>query len=123
MVASWIAVMITIHYLADNRLINEYIPWRKYINLSDVWGHFFLVGVLGFFVAMVTQKEFTFGPIKILKAVAFLMVLVSIEELTQLLRPNRGFSFADMGANILGLYVFSKIGEKLKNGFNKKKKH
>jgi VanZ family protein len=117
LVAGWIAIMILIHYLADQKLINEYIPWKNYFNVSDIVGHFVLVGALGFFAALVAERKFKIGPIKILKVVVVFMVLATIEETTQLLRPNRGFSFADMGANVLGLFVFSKIGEKVKSWF------
>lgn len=117
LVAGWIAVMILIHYLADQKLINEYIPWKSYFNISDIVGHFVLVGALGFFAALVAEQMFIIGPIKILKVVVVFMVLATIEETTQIIRPNRGFSFADMGANVLGLFVFSKIGEKVKAWF------
>ncbi len=113
-VAIWITFMIIIHYLADNQLLDDVMPWKKSLHINDVFGHFILVGTLGFFAALVAKSHFEIGRVKVLKLVVVFMILATIEETTQLVRPNRGFSFADMGANIAGLFVFSKIGEWLK---------
>ncbi|MGB0429444.1 MAG: VanZ family protein [Bacteroidia bacterium] len=110
-VGLWVLIMVLIHLLADLELLNDFFPWKKQLNINDVFGHFVLVGILGFFAALVAKSYFTIARFKILKLVVVFMVLASIEETTQIFRATRGFSFADMGANIFGLFVFSKVGE------------
>lgn len=75
----------------------------------DVVIHFFLVGSLGFCAALASPsngKKRFFG----LPRLVWIVLGVSvIEETTQLFRELRGFSFADMAANVLGILVFSRL--------------
>lgn len=78
----------------------------------DIIGHFFLYGIASFVchratnrrMMMVFKYPIPFGP--------FLFTLVTIaEEVLQHILPHRTFSLLDLGASLLGIVLFYKIGE------------
>lgn len=76
----------------------------------DVVIHFFLVGSLGLCAALASSstdpKLFLWLP----RLVWMVLLAAVLEECTQLFRENRGFSFADMAANVFGILVFGTVG-------------
>jgi len=74
---------------------------------SDAGLHFLGAGGIAFLMYLISRKNILiFGKSLPLIVVAVLILSV-LEETSQIFRPNRGFSFIDMAANILGILVFS----------------
>ncbi|KMW70901.1 hypothetical protein WN50_31790 [Limnoraphis robusta CS-951] len=78
----------------------------------DIIGHFFLYGIASFVCHRATNRRMMmifhlpipFGP--------FLFTLVTIaEEVLQHILPHRTFSLLDLGASLIGIVLFYKIGE------------
>ncbi|WP_413165025.1 hypothetical protein ACL6C3_02375 [Capilliphycus salinus ALCB114379] len=78
----------------------------------DIIGHFFLYGIASFVCHRATNRRMMvvfkypipFGP--------FLFTLVTIaEEMLQQILPHRTFSLLDLGASLLGIVLFYKLGE------------
>jgi hypothetical protein len=79
--------------------------------INDKVTHFLGAGLFGFLAVIISKKHIiVFG--KSVHLLLLSLILFSItEEFSQILRPNRGFSFGDMAANLLGILVFSKLAE------------
>lgn len=115
LLGTWLLVVISIHIIADQGKISSLGSTISYLSTHDELAHFTLIGLLGFFVSMVSVSQFHIGRFAIPKLVVLLMVVVTIEETTQLWRPMRGFSFYDMSANLLGILSFNFIASRLKS--------
>ena len=75
---------------------------------ADTTGHFFLIGGMTFFATLAfvgTNRRSQFRQWR--RIVLVLVVLVSVDEIVQLLLPLRSFSFSDLLANFVGILVFS----------------
>jgi hypothetical protein len=80
------------------------------IPYGDKWGHFCLMGLLAFFVniLIVCDKFKVFG-LSFLKGSAIILVIVTLEEVSQIWVVNRTFEFLDLTADYLGILVFGQI--------------
>lgn len=92
----------------DVSLFGSEIKWP----FNDKVTHFCGAGLFGFLAVIISEKR-----IRILGQSFHLLLMTLIifsiaEESSQILRPNRGFSFGDMAANLLGIFTFYKIGER-----------
>jgi len=113
--AIWGGLLITISVLADFGGIEFVRKMVGHIPYYDVIIHFFLVGSLGLFAALLTPIENRTNRLKLPRLVYLLLVLTIVEECSQLFRAQRSFSFADMSANTLGIIIFYWIGVKLRS--------
>lgn len=114
-VGLWGGLLITVSVLADFGGIEFVRSLVGHIPHYDVIIHFFLVGSLGFFVALVIPAEENASKLSPPRLVYLLIVLTTLEECSQLFRAHRSFSFADMTANTLGILIFYWLGMRLKS--------
>jgi VanZ family protein len=90
-----------LHFL---RIIVNSIPY------GDKWGHFFLMGLLAFFVNMLIKcKTFRLFNISILKGSVIVFSLITLEELSQLFIKSRSFDLGDLTFDYLGILVFGQL--------------
>ena len=81
---------------------------------ADKTGHFVLMGALSFaFVAGFSGARVGGRVLSALACVALLLVLVVVEESTQVFFPARRFSLQDLGASVAGILVFAWPGAML----------
>jgi VanZ family protein len=80
---------------------------------GDKTGHFLLVGLLGFFVNMAAGTPARGALVS--RASLFLLVVVTLEEVSQLFLHFRGFSLADLAADYAGLLSFGWLAAYLKS--------
>jgi len=62
---TWIVIVVTIHYIADQGRISSMGGVISYLSKYDTLAHFMLVGPLGFFVSMVSKKQVNIGAFAI----------------------------------------------------------
>jgi len=114
---TWIVIVVTIHYIADQGRISSMGGVISYLSKYDTLAHFMVVGLLGFFVSMVSKKQVNIGAFAIPRLIIILIIAVCIEETTQLFRIHRGFSFSDMLANVLGILSFNFLADLIKTKY------
>jgi hypothetical protein len=100
----------------DLNLISDVFALLYAIPFADKFGHFILFGLLSLFVAL----GFPTGRVRlwllpILKSSLVIIVLVTIEEITQIPLANRSFSVYDLTADFAGVYLFGEIGAYLRS--------
>lgn len=79
--------------------------------INDKVTHFLGAGLFGFLAVILSEKKIRiFGKSFYLLLIVLILFSVA-EEFSQILRPNRGFSFGDMAANLLGIMAFSKLAD------------
>jgi len=75
---------------------------------GDHTGHFFFMGMLSFLVNLsLSGARINVWGISLLKGSVIVTVLVTLEEFSQILLDERGFSLLDLSANYLGILFFS----------------
>jgi len=80
------------------------------IPYGDKWGHFFLMGLLAFFVnILIACDKFKLFGLSFLKGSAIILVIVTLEEISQIWIVNRSFEFMDLTVDYLGIFVFGQL--------------
>ncbi len=79
----------------------------RQVPFVDKIAHFVLVGILSLLLnSALDAVTVRIGGQFILKGNLFLVVLATVEEMSNLIQPNRGFSLADLLCNYLGIFAF-----------------
>ncbi|MDH3717540.1 MAG: hypothetical protein OES79_05405 [Planctomycetota bacterium] len=79
----------------------------KQVPFADKIAHFSLVGILSLLLnSALGAATVRVAGQTLLKGNAFLVVLATVEELSNLIQPCRGFSLADLLFNYLGIFAF-----------------
>jgi len=77
------------------------------VPLGDKAGHFVLFGTLSFLLNWIMRAQvFRVCRFSVLRGSAILMVIVFLEELSQLCFRSRTFDFYDLLADALGIWFF-----------------
>jgi len=80
------------------------------IPYGDKWGHFFLMGLLAFFVNMLLKcQTFSLFTLSILKGNVIVFSIITLEELSQLFIKSRSFDLVDLTFDYLGILVFGQL--------------
>lgn len=95
-------------YFADSRAHLHWFTYLRSIPGGDKYGHFLLMGSLAFLVNLslscrvvrIAGRGFLLGSLLVL-------ILITIEELSQRFVPYRTFDLLDLLADYLGVFVFS----------------
>jgi hypothetical protein len=79
----------------------------KQVPFADKLAHFGLVGILSLLLnSALGAVTVRVAGCTLLKGNAFLVVLATVEEMSNLIQPHRGFSLADLLFNYLGIFAF-----------------
>ncbi len=90
------------------------IPRR--IPYDDKIAHFFLAGALSFFVNLsLSLSRVSIRNIKLLKGSVILLVMITLEECSQILFPARSFSLSDLFSGYIGVLCFGRVAISLTN--------
>lgn len=77
---------------------------------TDKLGHFILMGLLAFFINLSLKcSTISIWNWKILKGSIIILILVTLEEISQLLVETRTFDLIDLFADYLGIFVFGRL--------------
>ncbi len=84
--------------------------WVEYVPYKDKTIHFFLIGLLAFFVNIILNcKQIRLGSIDFLLGSSLVFLFVTLEEGSQFFLENRTCDFFDLLANYAGIFVFGKL--------------
>jgi hypothetical protein len=115
---------ITILYILLILLIIAFANQGEYIDIlrnlvgaipyGDKWGHFFLMGLLAFFVNLLMQCEkFKVSKFSFLKGSVLVFAIVTLEETSQIFIENRSFDWRDLAFDYMGIWVFGQLARYL----------
>lgn len=105
--------MVGLVALADSGHGSQFFRMANRVPAGDKIGHFLLFGTLSFLVNLVLRAvEIQFGRICVLKGSSAVLFVATLEELSQLFMRSRSFDFADLAADILGIWLFGWLAKK-----------
>jgi VanZ family protein len=77
---------------------------------TDKMGHFILMGLLAFFINLSLKcSTISIWNSNFLKGSIIIFILVTLEEVSQLLVETRTFDLMDLVADYLGIFVFGRL--------------
>jgi VanZ family protein len=95
---------------ADRGQFPSFLSWYRKIPYGDTFGHFFLIGLLAFLINLSLRNQtLRIRGIPFLKGSVFVLIVVVLEELSQIFISSRGFSLSDLWANFVGIYFFGRL--------------
>lgn len=111
---AFVVFLTLIVIVANLGLGTTYFPFMYGVPGGDKLGHFLLIGILSFLVNYVLKTK----RIKILSRFVLLgniivLVIVTIEEITQIFLIYRAFSIMDLVFDYLGIFVFGYLADKI----------
>ncbi|MCI0485170.1 MAG: VanZ family protein [Blastocatellia bacterium] len=113
--AVYVLVLAAIIYMADRKEYEAVFNHIKAIPFHDKLGHFFLMGLLSFVVALsFPGSRVRLWGFNILKSSLVVAGLVTLEEFSQLFIAFRSFSLADLFFDYLGIILFGQLAYYLK---------
>lgn len=83
------------------------------VPLGDKIAHFMLVGLLAYAVNISTPgrvfryKMFPYGRLTVSQGTVWVLVVVTLEEISQYWLPSRNFDLGDLLADVLGIAFFN----------------
>jgi len=80
------------------------------IPYGDKWGHFFLIGLLAFFVNLwLNCEKLKVLKWSFLKGSVIILAIITLEELSQIFIENRSYDLWDLTCDYLGILVFGQL--------------
>lgn len=112
--ATFLSALIFIVYSANHGSLPAIISLHERLPFGDTLGHFILAGTLSFLAVIALQaKAVHFANLCLPLGSVIVLPIVVIEEMSQMLIPNRSFSLLDMSANICGVLFFGWLAMQL----------
>jgi VanZ family protein len=106
----FVLFMISVVLAADVGLGSSLFVFLDHVPGSDKTGHFVLIGMLAFLVNMSLSAVRTrVFPVRVLRGSLIVAVIATLEEFSQLLLRNRGFSLIDLAADYAGIILFGQL--------------
>lgn len=103
-------------FLADRGLATSFFALVHAVPGADKLGHFLLMGTLSFLVNMgLEARQWPVAGRQVLRGSLLVALLVTAEELTQLLLPTRSFSLLDLLSDYVGIWLFGRLAAYLVN--------
>lgn len=103
--------LVAIIIMANMGLIVVIVDYFR-LPLYDKLGHFVLIGIMGFLVNLMLKCErMRIGRFWVLKGNVWVLIPVSVEELSQGLMPTRTLSLEDWLMDVAGLLFFGWIAQ------------
>ncbi len=108
--AVYIFIIAGIVVLADYKGTAYLLNFVGQIPYGDKLGHFFLMGIFSFLVNLALQaKTARIWKIKYLLGTLIVIVIVTIEELSQIFISGRSFDLGDLVFDYLGIFFFGEL--------------
>lgn len=111
-----IAIVIGIIILADRGLAASYFGFLYGFPGGDAVAHFLILGTLTFLVTWAFPRTQPIGQWNFALAPLVILILISIEEISQGFIPGRTLSLIDWLANFSGIVVGGMLGWRLAKG-------
>lgn len=105
--AGFAIFLVLIVFAANMGLAKGFFRLMYNIPYCDKLGHFFLMGTLTLLVNLaLSASEYRFFNTGFLKGSLVIIIVVTLEELSQIFVKNRTFSFTDLVCDYAGIYCF-----------------
>jgi polysaccharide biosynthesis protein VpsQ len=97
-------------YSANSGSFPEVLLFYKNIPYGDTVGHFCLMGTFAFLAVWATRaRSICIAGIRMPIGAAVVLIIVFLEEFSQLLISRRSFSLTDLAADVLGISILGWI--------------
>lgn len=101
----------TIIFLRNNDLAPDFFDLFAHIPHYDKLGHFILMGILAFLSTITIAPILPYKQIKsTLIVLGGVLLLIALEEYSQIFIATRTFSYADFACDFLGVVAFGWLG-------------
>jgi hypothetical protein len=109
--AAFLLLIILIIIAADLGWAGRFFPWVAYVPGQDVTAHFILIGSLAMLVNLaLNRRSLRIARRSVQLGSVIVLLVVTIEEFSQLWISTRGFSLYDLSADILGILILGGRG-------------
>ncbi len=107
------AILLTILVILANFGLGSLLfGFLDYVPGEDKTAHFILFGMMSYFLNTALYFEkLSIHPVSIMKGSFILIVIVTLEEMSQYFIPSRTFSWLDLSASYLGIYFFGYLSK------------
>jgi VanZ family protein len=107
---AFIAILAGIVGLANTGSGARFFMMFRVVPAHDKVGHFVLMGILSFLVNLsLDAARMRVGPLVLLKGSVAVMIIVTLEELSQILIATRSASIWDLFWDAAGIVVFGRL--------------
>ena len=106
----YILILIGIIFLADLRGTRYLLNFVGNIPYGDKIGHFVLMGIFSLLVNLVLQaRNFQIWKFRYLLGTLIVLVIVTLEEFSQIFVRGRTFDLSDLVFDYLGIIIFGEL--------------
>src|SRR5215203_3702617 len=106
----YIFILAAIIFLADRRGTRYMLRFVGNIPYGDKLGHFLLMGGFSFLLNLVLDaRTFSLWKIRYLLGSVIVLVVVTIEEISQIFVSGRTFDWSDLVFDFLGIIIFGEL--------------
>ncbi len=108
----YIFVLAVIIFIASRKGTRYLLDFVGNIPYGDKLGHFFLMGGFSFLLNLVLNaKTFKLWRFKYLLGSLIVLIVVTIEEISQMFVAGRTFDWGDLVFDYLGIFIFGEIAK------------
>lgn len=106
----YVLILAGIIFLANSRGTRYLLNFVGNIPFGDKIGHFLLMGILSFLINLTLQcRSIGIGKLKYLLGSILVLLIVSIEEFSQIFVRGRTFDLYDLIADTAGILIFGEL--------------
>ncbi len=106
----YIAILAVIVFLADQRTTQYLFNPLRNLPFGDKIGHFLLMGFFSFLLNLVLSARTTnIWKLNYLLGSLIVLVVVTIEEFSQIFIRGRTFDWGDLAADFFGIFLFGEL--------------
>ncbi|MEL6697858.1 MAG: VanZ family protein [Bacteroidota bacterium] len=111
---AFLILIVSIIWIVDTGRGTAVLDMVHRIPLGDKMGHFFLMGILSLLVNLSLKlRTFTVWGREVLLGTTLVLIVVTLEELSQGFVPTRNLSFQDWVADFLGIVLAGRLAQVL----------
>ncbi len=98
-------------YMANTNQATFFFDLVRNTRNGDKYGHVLLFGVLTLIIILASGfRQVSFGRLSLYLGSVLMLAFVSVEELSQLMFPERTLDIYDYAASVVGVVMFSLLG-------------
>ena len=110
LLAAYVFILAFIIFLADRRGTRYMLNFVGNIPYGDKLGHFLLMGGFSFLLNLVLDaRHFRFWKFNYLLGSLIVLIVVTIEEISQIFVSGRTFDWSDLVFDFLGIFLFGEL--------------
>lgn len=109
---AYVFILAVIVFLADRKGTRYMLNFVGNIPYGDKLGHFCLMGGFSFLLNLfLNAKTFRLLKINVLLGSLIVLIVVTIEEFSQIFVSGRSFDYSDLIFDYLGIFIFGKLAQ------------